>query len=470
VAYQLDSKTVLRASFAQMYMSTSGNPESNSASQDISLGDSANGGWHAGGFAHYTSTFRNPYVSPGNITHYVRDTTIANLQTTNDSFVVSGFSRDTHQPYELTWSFGLQRELPYGFLVEANYSANHGAGLLAPDLISRFPQSLFTPGNAGIYGTMVDSPAAGQRKNPDPQQMLSRLMMAYPAYGPIKLLGANIGRSNYNSFNLRAERRLTQGIAILANYTYAKLLDNVGGPEATNDNSVGGGRGSKDSQSVDTIRDVYGLSPFDERHRLAVTFNLELPVGRGKHFLGHPDSAGKTALDYAIGGWEFSGLAIYRSGRPVVFGYGNGNINNGYGIEWTYGSYATSNTNLANPSFPGDQGVFYSTQDLRPEGMQGRFDSSKFLQPDTFNYGTLPPVYGNIRNPGNTNYNISLMKRFLFTKDGGKYLQFRMEAINVFNIRGFGPYGTTVGNPDFGLITSAGNTERRVQMSARIVF
>jgi hypothetical protein len=45
-----------------------------------------------------------------------------------------------------------------------------------------------------------------------------------------------------------------------------------------------------------------------------------------------------------------------------------------------------------------------------------------------------------------------------------------MEATNFFNIRGYGAYNTTIGNRYFGMITAAGNTERSIQMSARIVF
>lgn len=52
----------------------------------------------------------------------------------------------------------------------------------------------------------------------------------------------------------------------------------------------------------------------------------------------------------------------------------------------------------------------------------------------------------------------------------GRFLQLRMEAVNALNQRAFGPYNTTMGTPYFGLITTAGNVERRMQVSARIVF
>ncbi len=112
--------------------------------------------------------------------------------------------------------------------------------------------------------------------------------------------------------------------------------------------------------------------------------------------------------------------------------------------------------------------MFYSSRDSRPAGLVRAF--TNVTDARKFEYGTLPPVIGSFRQPSNTNYNISLMKAFRFSAEKNRYLQFRMEGNNIFNIRGFGNYNTTIGTADFGLITSPGNTERKIQMSARIVF
>jgi hypothetical protein len=45
-----------------------------------------------------------------------------------------------------------------------------------------------------------------------------------------------------------------------------------------------------------------------------------------------------------------------------------------------------------------------------------------------------------------------------------------MEGTNFFNIRGYGNYNTSIGTTYFGLITSAGQNPRNIQISARIVF
>jgi len=51
---------------------------------------------------------------------------------------------------------------PINFLLELDYAGNRGLGLLAPNLISRFPKPLFQPGNQVAFTTQVASPTAGQ--------------------------------------------------------------------------------------------------------------------------------------------------------------------------------------------------------------------------------------------------------------------------------------------------------------------
>ena len=48
------------------------------------------------------------------------------------------------------------------------------------------------------------------------------------------------------------------------------------------------------------------------------------------------------------------------------------------------------------------------------------------------------------------------MKNFTIAREGKIYLQLRVEAQNVLNIRGLGPINTSIGGPDFGLITNFG--------------
>lgn len=479
VAYQLTPKTVFRGSYGLFYLSTTGDPNGlSSGGSGIALADqaaAAPGGWHASndGLRHLISTFENPYPFPNLVTSYTRDNAVANFQASG-GIGPGAFSRNSHQPHEQDWHAGIQRQLPDSFLLELDYSGNRGLGLLAPNLISRFPKPLFTPNNQVAFTTQVASPTAGQTPTDSvvgPKQDLAFLYFLMPYYGTVNVLGTNLGSSYFNALNVRLEKRYSKGLTLLVNYTLSRSDDNVGGPEANSGCICGGGVGFKKPQSVDTVASVYGLSAFDETHRLSLTYSYELPIGRGKPLLSSPQGLGMKLLDYAVGGWEFSGVSLYRSGRPLFLDNSNTNVNNNVRAEYTAGSWTTSDHNLAGSNYNGDSQAIYGPLQPYPSvtaETNRRFDPSKVTSAQAFVYGTLPAVYGNIRQPGNFNTDLSLMKKFPFGES--RFVQIRGEASNAFNIRGAGSYNTTVGSDAFGLITSAGNVERRMQLSARIVF
>lgn len=478
-AYKLNDKTVLRGSFGQMYIPTTGSAGAfSSGGQSVRLSDGADAGWHASNdnLVHLISNFQSPY-QPGQFSRYERTNAAANFQATGATGPAA-FNRKSHMPYEWTWNASVQRELPWQMLFEASLNGNHGRQLLGVDLQGPVPRQIFSGGQAGdnakTYTVQVASPTAGQTQSNNiigPKQQLAILETKFPYYGVLGVLGANFGRSNYTGLNLRLERRLSQGLSFLANYTLSRSEDDVGGPDVVITNiTTAGNASSKRPQGVDPWTITYGLSPFDETHRLVATANWEIPVGRGRWLLGNPDNFAEKVLDQVAGGWELAGIGVIRSGRPLIFQARTPNINNNIRVEWSYGSYTTSDTNLSNPNFTGKQQVFYSTRDPRPSNLVRRFDPSKVTDAQLFTYGTLPPIYSDIRQSSNYNYDMSLMKAFFFDGERKRYLQFRMEGRNIFNIRGFGNYNLTIGTADFGLITSPGNTERQIQMSARFVF
>src|SRR5437879_3046697 len=139
-----------------------------------------------------------------------------------------------------------------------------------------------------------------------------------------------------------------------------------------------------------------------------LTYSAELPFGRGKKFLNNPNrNIGKTILDYAIGGWAVSGFSIYRSGRPVILGASQVNINNNIRVEQLYGSFTGSDHNISSSAYKSDGQVLVSSQSPITDSMLRRFDTSKVTDARAFTYGNLPPVFGNIRNPGNSKTDFS---------------------------------------------------------------
>jgi hypothetical protein len=174
-----------------------------------------------------------------------------------------------------------------------------------------------------------------------------------------------------------------------------------------------------------------------------------------------------------VGGWSFAGTTLWRSGRPVLLDFSLANIGNPIRVEQTFGSWAPGfgPGNAGNTAFGGNGQVFYGPNQPITSSAVRRLNPNAFLDSVAFNYGNIPSSFSNIRNPSNVNYDLSLMKDFpLFSRDGSRYLQFRMEGLNIFNIRGFGQYNAKVGDSQFGLITAAGNHERNIQVSMRLIF
>ena len=475
LAYQFDSKTVLRASGGLMYLPTTGDANGFSSSNtSLPLGNAANAGWHASndGEKHYISSWANPFPSPGMVTNYTRDTLLANQESSQDPGV-GAFNQNMHMPREYTWMASVQRQLPMGWVLEAGYSGNRGLGLLAPNLISKFPANLFNPSNGAYMTTSITSPNAGQTQTntiTGPTQSVGILEYAYPQYGPVDVLGSNLGASFFNALNIRLEHRMSHGLSFLLNYTYSRELDDVGGPEAdTSGGMTATGNGGKTPQSISTFQSTWGLSANDQPHRLVLTYLYQLPFGRGKHWMNTPTTFGDKLLDYVAGGWQFSGNSTYVSGTPVDWwGTSTVNTNNSIKVETTYGSYATSNHNLANPAYTGDSGALVSPNMAAAVGTS-RFNAANMITAQNYIAGNLPPVDPSLRNPPWAQTDFSLMKNFSLWSEK-RILQVRAEAQNAFNIRGYGTYNNQLGNPYFGLITNAGNGPRQIQMSARITF
>lgn len=117
----------------------------------------------------------------------------------------------------------------------------------------------------------------------------------------------NNGRTAYDSLQVELRRRLSKGLLVQGNYTFAKGFTNAFASSA-----VVAGQPS-------TFRDMSlskTVTPFNITHALKVNWIYELPFGRNKMF-GSGVGAG---LDRLVGGWEFHGAARVQSGTPYNFG------------------------------------------------------------------------------------------------------------------------------------------------------
>jgi hypothetical protein len=113
----------------------------------------------------------------------------------------------------------------------------------------------------------------------------------------------NGGYSRYDGMQVDFRRRLSRGLLIEANYTWAK--------------SYAGLRNSFRTQRVNGIFTTNGGTL---AHAFKANWVYELPVGKGKMFLGNPDGFAGGLLDRILGGWEWNGTARVQTGANLDLG------------------------------------------------------------------------------------------------------------------------------------------------------
>lgn len=111
--------------------------------------------------------------------------------------------------------------------------------------------------------------------------------------------------SNYNSMQVRVNRRMSHGLTFLTSYTYSKTLDESSEIAVFN-NGSGGSNIITDSKRAGFD---YGPADYDQTHRLVGSYLYELPVGKGKKFSLGP-------ANWIIGNWQTSGVLTFASGYP----------------------------------------------------------------------------------------------------------------------------------------------------------
>jgi hypothetical protein len=97
------------------------------------------------------------------------------------------------------------------------------------------------------------------------------------------------------------------------------------------------------------------------------------------------------------------------------------------------------------------------------------FNKSVFVRTPDYSFGNIPAVFPNVRNPGGFETDGTLFKNFYFTGDQRRYLNLRLEALNLFNHPNFGAIDNNPDSPTFGGIQGkAGN--RVMQVGLRLFF
>ena len=304
------------------------------------------------------------------------------------------------EAYLQSWNVALQRALPWQFTLELAYVGNHGVGILA----RRNVNAGFIPG-AG---------AAGQ---------------------PLNLLFGRRAETrtwvrtdtNYQSFQVKLDRRLSADFLLTTAYTYGKAID------YSADNG-----GLFDHLRV---RENRARSNFDRTHVFVQSYIYDLPFGPTRRWL----KSGPAS--WLLGGWQINGIFRGQTGLPLNITFSAATLN------------APGNGNR--PNVAGSPEIL---------GGVGRgslwFDTSKFSAPATNTFGNVGRNI--LTGPGFVNLDLSVFRKFQIGEQFA--FELRVESFNVTNTPHFNNPGSTFGGAGFGEVTTAIQDQRQFQFGAKIVF
>jgi hypothetical protein len=112
----------------------------------------------------------------------------------------------------------------------------------------------------------------------------------------------------YDGLTFEVRRRMSQGLLLQANYTFAKSLSNFWGSDSVVFNQYA---------SLRNPRGAKVESPFNITHGFKANFIYELPVGRGRALFSNISGVG----DRIVGGWGINGSIRLQSGTAFSLGH-----------------------------------------------------------------------------------------------------------------------------------------------------
>jgi hypothetical protein len=310
-------------------------------------------------------------------------------------------------PYYQHWNFSVGHQLPSQIGLEIAYAGSKGTHL----------QGVTDPNQV-----RVPSPADVQSSRP------------YPNFGSFTSI-QNRGNSTYHSLQLKAEKRLTHGLYVLAAFTWAKSINDL--PEIC--------CAAPFPQNSYNLASEKGRSDFDQRRRLVTSFDYQLPFGKEQVFLRD-----NRVADLLFGGWHLGGILTFGSGFPSspILGYDPSNT-------------GTQGWSRANRNGAGNLSAGQRTPD-------NWFDVKAFSLPAAYTFGNSGRNI--LDGPGAQIGNLALRKTFQVS--GRMKIEFRTELFNAFNHPNFGQPDNLIddGPGAAGVVTSLSSPMRQIQFGLRLAF
>jgi len=443
VAYQLDNKTVIRGGFG-LFAGFLGERRGDVIQPGYTQTTTAGLTTNANG-APLPYTLSTPFANT-TILEPVGNT--LGKQTALGQ-AISFFNQNPKVSKQARWQIGVQRELPGGWVAEAEFVQNYGYNIeivrninALPDIYLNTDNSRTTAmGNNNTFlTTTVANPFAGLSDFRGTSLFnatiaRSQLLLPFPGFGAI-LTTNNDGKSWYYAGQFSLQKRFSKGYTVQASYTKSKWT-----------------QATEYLNSADAVP-FKMISDQDSPHRFALSSMYSLPFGKGQRFA----SSGNWWSNAILGGWQVGGTVQLQSGFPVAFGAYN----------------ATTAVTSGDIFYNGGQVSIPSSQ----RGTAAWFNTSAFtsvLNATSTNatpvshLRTFPYRLSSVRRDYIKNVDLTLKKDILLRES--MKIQLRFEALNAFNEPYFlapvvSPTATNFGQ----IVAPQDNYARRIQIGLKFIF
>ena len=370
------------------------------------------------------------------------------VNSTQNLFVLE-VPRNFVVPNTQQWNMTLQQELGRKWIVEVGYVGTRGLHL-------RETRDGIQSVNASPAHPFVVTDTSGNNYSIT-DNTFSNAIARTPAPGLNGYSGyqlfANDAYSTYHSLQATVSRRWGNSYLQSA-YTFSKNID------STSSGNTAFNTAYNDQSNINASR---GLSDFDRKHRLSVTYVYELPF---QHLKGMAHTA--------FGGWALSGVTIFQSGTPFsILDSGAGTAFLGQGSTPLLGGSLAPGASLSDGLTSG------SIQQRAANGYLNlaAFAPAAQLYPTqcvtdpnycTTGFGDLGR--NSYRGPREQNWDASLIKHFQFGEH--QDVRFTADFFNVWNHANFAnPAVTDVeAGSSFGKIVNSTGNPRLIQFSLRWAF
>jgi len=273
------------------------------------------------------------------------------------------------------------------------------------------------------------------------------LTRPFPAFGDVVEYQLNDGKTHYNSLQVTGVHRARNGLTLHGTWTWSKMIDSGGYADRTY-----------------RIKARW-IDGNDMTHRVTLSGVYNLPVGRGRYFLGSTN----RLVDTFIGGWEIGSMYIYQTGTPWGM---PGNL------EYRHNAYVPRSTDKGTGYIRGVAGCVDSTDgDTGAHSPYATNYTGTCTQADFVvrpAYAAVQNVtYSGIRIPSDHQFDTNLSKDFSLAER--LKMQLRLEAFNVLNHPLWQEgYNSTGNDPNFGTIERGpwgqSNLPRQVQVAVKMMW